>query len=153
MAYDKSKIPHFKEKIIEMLSEGFSLKKILDDNKEFPRRPIVYQWLNAEHKNYDKEFFNNYVRAREEFADTVFEDILNIADDNREDIRMTENGAVVNHDNIQRSRLRVDARKWVLARMKPKKYGDKIDVTSDGEKVESSQINVSYNGKDVNLSS
>lgn len=40
-----------------------------------------------------------------------------------------------NGDAVQRSKLRVDARKWVAAKLKPKKYGDKIDVTSGNEPV------------------
>jgi len=91
--------------------------------------------LNKDNLDFDKEFLNNYMRAREEYADSMFDDIINIADDNGNDIRMTDNGPVVDNDVIQRSRLRVDARKWALARMSPKKYGDKIqqDVDVKGE--------------------
>src|SRR5258708_7552309 len=41
---------------------------------------------------------------------------------------------IVDHENIQRSRLRVDARKWAAARLAPKKYGDHIshDVKGPG---------------------
>ena len=48
----------------------------------------------------------------------------------------------INHDVIQRDRLRVDARKWMLGKMQPKKYGDKLDVTSDGEKISTTIINL-----------
>ena len=52
---------------------------------------------------------------------------------------MSEDGKVVtNHNVIQRDRLRVDARKWALSKMNPKKYGDKVDVTSGGEKINNS---------------
>lgn len=37
---------------------------------------------------------------------------------------------------MQRSRLRVDTRKFLMAKMKPKKYGDKVDLTSGGEKIQ-----------------
>ncbi|MBT8043576.1 MAG: hypothetical protein KJO79_01395 [Verrucomicrobiae bacterium] len=36
-----------------------------------------------------------------------------------------------NHENIQRSRLRVDTRKWMTSKMKPKKYGDKLELDAD----------------------
>lgn len=60
MAYSKKQISEFKEKIIIKLSEGQSLKSILDNNKELPSRPIVYQWLNEAHENYDKTFYKKY---------------------------------------------------------------------------------------------
>ncbi len=41
-------------------------------------------------------------------------------------------GAVVDHEHIQRSRLRVDARKWIAAKLLPKRYGDKLQHTGDG---------------------
>jgi hypothetical protein len=47
---------------------------------------------------------------------------------------------VVNTEHIQRSRLRVDARKWIASKLKPKKYGDKMDVTSDGKAIKGNTI-------------
>ncbi len=80
---------------------------------------------------------DDYARAREQRADNIFEEILNIADCEDEDIYTDDNGIErVNHDAINRDRLRIDARKWMLGKMQPKKYGDKIDVTSDGEKLQ-----------------
>jgi hypothetical protein len=58
-------------------------------------------------------------------AEGFFEEIVEIADDGRRDYQETEEGAsLVDHDHIQRAKLRVDARKWVAARMAPKKYAD-----------------------------
>ena len=31
---------------------------------------------------------------------------------------------------VQQARIQVDARKWILSKMNPKKYGDKIEVDS-----------------------
>ena len=42
---------------------------------------------------------------------------------------------VENKEFINRSKVRIDARKWMLGKMQPKKYGDKLDVTTDGEKI------------------
>jgi len=39
---------------------------------------------------------------------------------------------IVDHENIQRSRLRVDARKWAAARLAPKKYGDRLEHDHKG---------------------
>jgi hypothetical protein len=41
-----------------------------------------------------------------------------------------------NKEVVNRSKLRVEARKWIAAKLKPKKYGEKLDVTSAGEKLE-----------------
>jgi hypothetical protein len=57
------------------------------------------------------------------------EDILAIADDSASDVIVGENGReMVNNEAIARSRLRVDARKWLASKMAPKKYGDKLAV-------------------------
>jgi len=80
----------------------------------------------------------DYVRAREKRAETIFEQILQIADYNGSDLMgMDDNGKpIINNDVIQRNRLQIDARKWMLGKMQPKKYGDKLDVTSDGDKIQ-----------------
>src|SRR6478736_3110654 len=67
-------------------------------------------------------------RAREEQADKLFQEIIEIADDASGDYVTTSDGKrIVDHENIQRSRLRVDARKWAAARLAPKKYGDRVE--------------------------
>ena len=68
--------------------------------------------------------------AREMQADYIFEEILEIADDGRNDWmeRQQEDGGavmVLNKEHVNRSRLRIDARKWVLARMNAKQYGER----------------------------
>src|SRR5260370_40206331 len=82
-----------------------------------------------------RDFRDQYARAREEQADKLFREIIEIADDASGDYVTTSDGkTIVDHENIQRSRLRVDARKWAAARLAPKKYGDHIshDVNRPG---------------------
>lgn len=74
------------------------------------------------------KFPDHYARAKEMQADKFAEDILAIADESAGDITPTENGETVNHEAIARSRLRVDARKWLASKFAPKKYGDKLAV-------------------------
>lgn len=64
------------------------------------------------------EFAEQYARARAAQADTLADELLDIADDDAED--------------VNRSRLRVDARKWIASKLKPKSYGDKMDVNHGG---------------------
>jgi transposase-like protein len=88
-----------------------------------------HEWVAA-----DEEFAKQYARAAERRAEAIFEDILNIADENHKDVYTDAEGIErVDNDVVQRARLRVDARKWVLAKMQPKKYGDKLDLTSDNK--------------------
>src|SRR5258706_80370 len=71
---------------------------------------------------------DQYARAREEQADKLFREIIEIADDKSGDCITTSDGKpIVDHENIQRSRLRVDARKWAAARLAPRKYGDRVE--------------------------
>lgn len=126
MAYSKKQIQEAKELIIERLSYGDSLKSILKANNTLPSRPIVYQWLNEEHKDYDKEFLNNYIQAREDSADLDAENIEEIA-------HKTLEGEY----EPPAARVAIDAFKWTAGRKKPKKYGDKIDITSGGDKIKS----------------
>src|SRR5258708_32882014 len=61
-------------------------------------------------------FRDQYARAREEQADKLFREIIEIADEASGDYVTTSDGKrIVDHENIQRSRLRVDARKWAAA--------------------------------------
>lgn len=108
------------------LSEGESLRTICKD-EAMPGASTVFQWLAAR-----KEFAEQYARAREAQADHMAEEILQIADDGQNDTYRTDDGPAVNHDVVARSRLRVDARKWLASKMAPKKYGDKLDMKHSG---------------------
>lgn len=84
------------------------------------------------------ERIEQYARAREAQADKLAEDILAIADDGMSDVYLDADGNErTNQEVIARSRLRVDARKWLAGKMAPKKYGDKLDIDAkvDGKLV------------------
>jgi hypothetical protein len=92
---------------------------------------VVHSWINS-----NEEFSKNYARAKEWQADFLAEEILEIADDSSEDVvtifvdgRKKE---VENKEFVNRSRLRVDARKWIASKLKPKKYGDVIKAELSG---------------------
>ena len=91
-----------------------------------PGKTTVLRWLDE-----NEEFRDQYARAREAQADHYADEIIEIADDATNDFmeRKRKDGSletVLDGENIQRSRLRVDARKWLMARMAPKKYGSRI---------------------------
>ena len=93
-----------------------------------------YDWLLE-----NPDLANKYARAKELQAEFMAEQIIEIADDGTNDYMTIVKGDteynVENKEVTNRSRLRVDARKWVASKLYPKKYGDKVDVTTDGEKI------------------
>lgn len=97
-----------------------------------PDKSTVMRWL-AKYP----EFRDQYAGAREAQADYYAEEILEIADDGSNDWMERKRGdetiEVENHEVLNRSRLRVDTRKWLMARMSPKKYGDKLTHAGDPE--------------------
>ena len=117
--------------ICERIANGESLKAICED-ENMPARSTVFKWL-AENKT----FSDMYVRAREEQADAIFDEILEIADDGRNDWmeRRGEEDAgwVTNGENIQRAKLRIDARKWMAGKLRPRKYGEKLELSGDAD--------------------
>lgn len=124
MAYDKNKI--FPLILLE-IEEGASLRSILR-REDMPNQNTFFEWLHN-----DEEKSKQYARATEKRADVIFEEILEIADETSRDTIYTDKGETPNSEWMQRSRLRVDARKWMLGKMNPKKYGDKIQTEHSGE--------------------
>ena len=79
------------------------------------------------------DFRDQYAHARDMQADALFDEALEIADDVSGDWSTDKDGKkVLDHEHVQRSRLRVDTRKWAAGKMAPKRYGDKIQHTGDG---------------------
>ena len=113
--------------ICEELANGRSLRAICVDDG-MPSKSTVFRWLAA-----NMEFRDQYARAREAQADALADEILDIADDGGNDTYTDDDGRErVNVDVIARSRLRVDARKWIAAKLKPRVYGDKIAAELSG---------------------
>ncbi len=99
--------------INRLMSE--SLRKIcLEDS--MPSRDTIYRWLTLH-----KDFSDQYVRACMIRREDRFEAMEEIPD---------------KEADTQKARLKVDILKWQLSKENPKKYGDKVDLTSDGEKIQ-----------------
>lgn len=131
MARPSKYSPKIADAICERLISGRSLRSICADD-DMPHVVTVLRWLRER-----DEFRSQYALAREAQADTIVDEILEIADDARNDWmeRHGEDDAgwSINGDHIQRSRLRVDARKWMASKLQPKKYGDKVQLDHGGE--------------------
>ncbi|MHC2462104.1 terminase small subunit-like protein [Bradyrhizobium embrapense] len=107
--------------ICDRMAEGESLRTICKA-EDMPARSTVFLWLAAH-----KEFSDLYARATDARAHLLAEEILEISDDGRNDTYKDDDGHVItDHDVIARSRLRVDSRKWLAARLAPRKYGDRV---------------------------
>jgi len=137
MTYSAEEIASHKATICDRISNGESLRQICD-SEEMPAASTVFLWLQA-----DIAFSEQYARAREAQADAIFDEILLIADDGRNDWMERKNadgeniGWQENGEAMRRSQLRIDARKWMAGKLQPKKYSDKlqVDQTVTGELV------------------
>ena len=110
-------------KICQRISSGESVRTICKD-KKLPCAATVFFWLLDDDK---KWFLEQYETARNTQAENMFEELLDIADNDDGD--------------VQRARLRIDTRKWYLSKVLPKKFGDKTDLTSGGKPIPLMNIN------------
>lgn len=102
-------------KICALLADGQSLLQICKA-PDMPNRATVFDWLMDPRY---AEFKKMYEFARDVQADSLFDDLLTIAD--------------ATDEEVNRSRLRIDTRKWAASKLKPKKYGDKVAVVGGGD--------------------
>lgn len=114
--------------ICERIASGESLRRILKD-EGMPSMPTVMRWaLNI------PEFESKYARARQMQAEVWADEMIDIADDAVNDYMEKKNkdgdavGYELNGENIQRSKLRLEQRRWYAEKLRPKVYGPKIAV-------------------------
>lgn len=124
--------------ICEQIADGKSLRSICEA-ADMPNRGTIFRWL-AESEAGDKIFSNQYAHARQVQADVLFEEILEIADEEVTMIKRSKHQPGPSEDEdaevevvfdptaVQRNRLRVDSRKWMAGKLRPKVYGDKLAV-------------------------
>lgn len=128
MTYSPEQIASHKATICDRISNGESLRQICD-SEDMPAASTVFIWLSQ-----DSAFSEQYARAREAQADAIFDEILLIADDGRNDWMERKDqedanmGWRENGEAIRRSQLRIDARKWMAGKLRPKKYGEKLEL-------------------------
>ena len=119
--------PDVAREIISRIIAGETLRGVCED-EDIPSKDVVYGWLAL-----DQAFSDAYARAREHQVMQWADEIIEIADDSLADFIETvgADGEVdreFNTEHVQRSRLRIDARKWVMSKVAPRVFGDKIDV-------------------------
>jgi len=123
--------PELGKRICEELASGRTLRSVCRDDETMPDERTVRSWaIDPEHP-----FSPQYSRAREIGYYSMADEITEISDDARNDWmeRFGKDGESLgwqlNGDHVQRSRLRVEARKWLLSKALPKLFGDKVALT------------------------
>jgi Bacteriophage Sf6, terminase small subunit-like len=120
------------DEVCRRLAGGESLRAICRD-EGIPDESTVRLWALDDREG----FAAQYARAREVQFLAIADELLEIADDGRNDWMEREGkdergGCELNGEHIQRSRVRIDTRKWMLSKMLPKVYGDKTEVAVTG---------------------
>ncbi len=122
------------DRICERLADGESLRTICVD-ENMPDKATVFRWLADDQH---EAFRDQYARAREAQADALVDEMIDIADDGSNDWMERKNadgesiGWMENGEALRRSQLRIAARQWVAGKMRPKKYGDKLELEHGG---------------------
>ncbi len=138
------------EAVFEALGEGNTLSSHCRERRQedptHPAASTIRLWVVRDEPEGCAE---RYARAREAQAEAWADQCVEISDDDKGDTYEDEKGALrVDYENIQRSRLKVDTRKWIMARLHPKAYGDHLDVTSKGKQLAAPVVQV-MRGPDV----
>lgn len=118
---EKMTVQYSQDELCEHIANGKSLVSWCK------KTGIGYSTIAA-HLAKDLEFQEKYTRAREAQADYLADEVIEISDDSGLDARIDPQSGkpVVDGEAIQRAKLRVDSRKWAASKMKPKKYGDRV---------------------------
>lgn len=119
------------KKICDMIADGYSLRQI-QNQEGMPSKTIILRWAQDETK---PEFVDQYAKAMSLRLDRMALEILDISDDSSNDWLEKEGKLIVNNEAVNRARLRVDTRKWLLTKLQPKKYGDKQEIEHTGNPI------------------
>lgn len=118
------------DSICAELALGKSIRTVCAED-DMPSVATIFNWFRSQ-----PEFLEQYTRAKEESADAMAEEVLYIADTQKVGVTKTikpSGEEIKEEDMLGHRRLQIETRKWLMAKMKPKKYGDKLDMTSDGK--------------------
>jgi hypothetical protein len=127
MAYDIEQREELFKTIFELIENGNSLRKALIEVKLSSK--TFYEWLDLE-ENKDK--VKQYARATELRAEALLDEAFDIVDSTEADVYKDDDGNVkIDGNTVQRARLQYDARKWLVSKLNPKKYGDRTIHSGD----------------------
>lgn len=111
------------DNILNGIAKGDSLSKVCKDLDLIYN--TVYSWM----RTYKDTFFKGSPCAYEAGYDKIADDCFEIADESHNDITVDDKGReTVDHEVIQRSKLRIDTRLRLLGKWAPKRYGDRTQI-------------------------
>lgn len=136
------------EAILVLIREGMALRKIIDEGSGLlqdaegrdimmPTRRVFFRWL-WENEKYREQ----YALAKEDAADSKLEELDEIAEDAIKAAETADPRA--SNAVVQAHKLKADNLKWYMSKIKPKKYGEKLDLTSKGERLKQPPVIVSH---------
>jgi hypothetical protein len=115
------------DEVLARYATGEALRAICAE-KGIPNRKTVYLWALRN----DDGFGDRFREAGEMRAHALVDDLTEISDDARNDWMANNDpentGFKLNGENIQRSKLRTDTRRWIAARLLPRVYGDRLST-------------------------
>lgn len=118
--------------ICDLIIEGHTMRSI-ETQPGMPTAKTIMRWLAAH-----EDFLAAYQRAKEIQTESMEEEIVEISDDSSKDVieKIGKDGkpyTVIDHEVVNRSRLRVDTRKWIMSKRAPKRFGDNQNVEFGGQ--------------------
>lgn len=132
---------HYTELVLLGLRRGWHVAKICamgkagkirdgdEPDPQFPARNTVFDWVGV-----DPQFAQLYLEARRAGCEAMVDESFLIGDDNSGDEAWVINEKTgdlvkaVDHEHVNRSRLRIDTRKWYVAKLVPRLYGERVEV-------------------------
>ena len=116
--------------VIACSSKG--IKQLCKENEYWPCPDTIFRWR----KNH-KEFSDQYARAKQLQIEALVDEILEIADETIHDYVANADGKlIIDHEHIQRAKLRIDTRKWLASKLVPKVYGERIQTENNVDDLE-----------------
>lgn len=122
--------------ICDLIATGISIADVVKNNPKFPSSRTIFSWIRNK-----KSFADSYYVAKEAAADLYAEEILQIADE----VMPLDQFGKIDTGAVNQARLRIDARKWIASKLKPKRYGDSTTIRGDSEAPLVPQVNLILN--------
>ena len=110
--------------ILDQLAEGRTMRTICS-GPGMPSARTINRWVSEDIQG----FADRYERARKLQADAIFDEALDIS-----------NEEFIDNVEVQAARLKIDTRKWYIARVHPEKYGDRVEVTTRTQKLSDAEV-------------
>lgn len=136
-AYTEEQVETILDSVLIRIEKGEALRTILKD-EDMPSSRTFFKWLDS-----NELYVKQYARACEIRAENLFDEIIEIADDTSGDTKYDKDGnPYLDNEYVQRSRVKIDARKWVLGKLNPKRFSDK--VTHEGNPDNPIKIDITF---------